>query len=122
MRLRTTAPAADGRAAIDDRLVQDDRAAADSARSWIDAAFEVGEVANDAVVADHGGILGDRVHHRAVLDRRALAHDDRAVVAAQHGARPDRGVARRSRTSPMTTASGCTKASGWMVGTRSPRA
>ena len=47
------------------------------------APFEVDNMTNHAVVADDGGKCFDRVHYRAVLDRRARADDDGAVVPAQ---------------------------------------
>ena len=78
--------------AVNDGLVQDDRPTADERAVLDHAALEVREVSDHAVVADDRGVLVDGVDDGAVLDRGALAHDDRAVVAAQHRARPDRRV------------------------------
>ena len=50
------------------------------------------EVPDHAVVADDRGELRGAVHDRAVLDRRARADLDVAVVTAEHRLRPDRGV------------------------------
>ena len=63
-----------------------------SAPSSIDAALEVDEVPDHTVVADDRGELRGAMHDRAVLDRCALTDLDVAVVTAEHGLRPDRGV------------------------------
>ena len=66
--------------------------------------------------------LARAVEHRAVLHRRARADHDAALVAAQHRLRPDRRRPAPITTLPMIVASGCTKASGSICGTMSPRA
>ena len=78
------------------RPVQHDRVRADERAVLDGAALEVREVADDAVVADDGGQLGGAVDDGAVLDRRALADADVAVVAPQHRLGPDRRCRRRA--------------------------
>ena len=85
------------------------------------ATFEVREVTDRAVGAHDRLELPGAVEHRAVLDRRAGADHDAALVAAQHRLRPHRDPGPIT-TLPMIVHSGCTKASGSICGTMSPRA
>jgi hypothetical protein len=70
--------------------MQHDRPGTDEATRLDRAALEVGDVADDAVGADHGGQLGRGVDDRAVLHAGAGPDLDVAVVATQDGAGPDR--------------------------------
>src|SRR5579859_3775084 len=78
------------RARADPGPVQRDRARADDAPIRHDAAFQVRVVPDHAVGADERGPVAGGVHHGSVLHGRPRADLDRAVVAAQHRARPHR--------------------------------
>ena len=113
---------ADERAGADDRAVQHDRAGPDQRAVLDRAAFEVREVTDRAVVADDGLELARAVQHRAVLDRRARADDDAALVATQHRLRPDRRPRPDDDVADDRRLLGCTNASGSICGSMSPRA
>src|ERR1017187_9638270 len=51
----------------------------------------MGQVANDAAVADNGREVRAGVDHRAVLNRRASADRDGSIVTAEDGPGPDGG-------------------------------
>ena len=90
IRLGTTALAPTVAAGADQGVVEDHRSRADQALVLEDATFEVGQVPDHASVADHRREPGAGMDDRPVLHRGAGADGDRAVVAAEHGARPDR--------------------------------
>src|ERR1035437_5464924 len=73
--LRYQGLGADDGAGPDDRAVEDDGPRAHETAVLDRAALEVGVVADDAVVPNHGGPLLGGVQDGAVLDRRALAAD-----------------------------------------------
>ncbi len=72
--------------------MQDNAAVPDEAARFDGAGLEVHHVSYDAVVADHGGSIGRGVQHTVVLHAGASTDGDVAVVAAQHGSRPDGAV------------------------------
>ena len=122
MPLGTTAPAPTSAPGAHDRPVQHDRAGADERAVLDGAALEVREVADRAVGADDRLELAGAVQHRAVLHRRARARP--RCGSGRRAARPaaTRSTPGPSTTLPMIVASGCTKASGSICGTMSPRA
>src|SRR5262249_29548923 len=92
--VRDQRPRAGQRTGTHARAVQHDGPGADEGTVLDDAALEMGEVPDDAVVADEGVELLGAVDDGAVLDRGPGADHDLAVVAAQDGLGPDRaGVA-----------------------------
>ncbi|MFM2183159.1 MAG: hypothetical protein RJB61_1453 [Actinomycetota bacterium] len=69
--------------------MQHDAGIADEAAALDRATLEVHHVADHTVVTDHGGVLGRGVQDAIVLDARPSTDGDVALVAAQHGTRPD---------------------------------
>src|SRR5262249_23573873 len=84
---------ADQAVAADAGAVEHDRTHADQAVGRNGAAVQHDVVADDAVIADRQREAGIGVQRRIVLDLRALAELDPLVVAAQHRAEPDAGIA-----------------------------
>lgn len=82
----------DDGAAADDDPMHDDGAVADQGVVLDGATLEVHDVADHAVVAHDRREHVRGVQDAAVLDGRAFADDDVAVVAAQHRPRPDGAV------------------------------
>ena len=110
---------ADRRAPADHGPVQDDAARPGQRVVLERASLEVGQVPDHAAVADDGGETRAGVDDRAVLDGGPRADRDRAVVAAQD--RPGHTLdAGPMVTSPMTTASGWTKAPSSICGATPP--
>ena len=72
--------------------MKNDRAIADERVAFDRAPFKVNNVADDAIVTDDCWSGWNAVNDGAVLDRRALADSDSAVVTAQHRAGPHRAV------------------------------
>src|SRR3954464_1655146 len=72
-----------------DGPVQDHRVGPDEAVVLNGASLEMDEVTNHTPVADPRRVLLGRVHDGAVLDGGLDAHDDLAVVAAEHRMGPD---------------------------------
>src|SRR5664280_1449044 len=107
-----------GGAGADDRMVEDDRSRADQRLVLERTALEVGQMADHASIAHHGGEPGPGVDDRPVLHRCAGADDDGAVVAAKDGARPDGRLGSDGDVADYPGAGG-TNAKGSMRGVRS---